>query len=187
MRRSLVQVAIVVHIAATILISFPRPPAGLNRLRDWAQPWIGTFQLGQNWTMFSPNVPTRNARIEAEVELADGTRINHFFPLPESMGLVERYARERWRKLVQDNAAKLPVVRRLLADYVMRLYDRPEMPVARVTFVSRWGAIPPPVGTIAPARLPAWVPRESARYPEREVVYVGEFRRKVDERGRERW
>lgn len=134
----------------------------LNRVTE---PLMLRSGLWHGWAMFAP-VPLRvNVSLEADVLLADGSRVTWVAPRMEQLGYLERYRKERYRKWrervrLDAYAAVWPDTAR----WVARQASRPEAPARHVTLVRRWGPIPRPVGPWLPPRLAAPVLTERQEF-----------------------
>jgi hypothetical protein len=125
--------------------------------RLYLGPIVNSYMLftgaWQQWTMFSPSPEKKDASIEARVDYADGTHGYWNFYRMTSMGYVERYQRERFRKMGEN--AEPPSARRMwpyLARYAAIVCDRhkPGTYPMTVHLLRRLRYITPPPGSILP-------------------------------------
>src|SRR6476661_2961299 len=68
---------------------------------ELVRPYLMLTGLAQGWTMFSPNPSDVDLYIEARVTYADGHVRGWSYPRMIDMGYVERYRRERFRKMIE--------------------------------------------------------------------------------------
>lgn len=74
--------------------------ATIDNFYDKELRWLG---LWQGWGMFAPVPRDEDIYITANVEFADGTTITESLSNMAEMPYGQRYARERWRKFMNDN------------------------------------------------------------------------------------
>src|SRR5438132_1633130 len=60
--------------------------------------WTGFMQ---SWSLFSPNPAPMEVYVEARITYADGRVRSWVYPRMVNMGYLERYRRERFRKLIE--------------------------------------------------------------------------------------
>jgi hypothetical protein len=106
----------------------------------------------QTWTMFSPNPAPVEVYVEARITYADGRARSWIYPRMASMGYIERYRRERFRKLIEMAHPDVnSMVWPSLARYAARRNDvYPRNPPVSVSLVRHFRAIPPPGLLFAP-------------------------------------
>ena len=68
---------------------------------ELVRPYLMITGLAQGWTMFSPNPSDVDLYIEARITYADGQVRGWNYPRMIDMGYVERYRRERFRKMIE--------------------------------------------------------------------------------------
>lgn len=106
----------------------------------------------QSWLMFSPNPDSNNFYLTARVTFKDGTERVYMFPRIRDMKIVEKYRRERWRKMeeIADYQDPLwPGLARYAARTVAQSASNPPVFVA----LSRHHrAVPPPGQPAMPYR-----------------------------------
>ena len=100
--RACLSLAILSYLALSAMTLLPSSPA-----RDWLflpvySLWRG-LGFGQNYSVFSPNIPRDNTWMAAIVTLSDGTAAFYEFPRMERLGLWQRMVEERYRKWWQDH------------------------------------------------------------------------------------
>jgi hypothetical protein len=115
-------------------------------------PYMTFTGFMQSWSMFSPNPAPMEFYVEARVTYADGSVRSWVYPRMVSMGYIERYRRERFRKLIE---MAHPDVNRVvwpsLARYAARRNNTdPRRPPVSVALVRHFRAIPPPGILFAP-------------------------------------
>jgi hypothetical protein len=157
---------IIFHLAAITAWSLQSDSPLIQNFNKLIRPYMLWTGLFQNWDMFAPDPSKLNCNVGAVVEYRDGTRSLWSFPKMESMGLVDKYFRERWRKYANDNlrldtnAALWPDAAR----YVARQNNRPGNPPVAVSLLRYWSEVPPPApnGIYEPA---PWQWYTFFRYP----------------------
>jgi len=110
------------------------------------RPYLMLTGLAQGWTMFSPNPSDVDLYIEARITYADGQVRGWSYPRMIDMGYVERYRRERFRKMIEiANQDTSRMVWPSLARYAARRNntDPRNRPVA-VDLVRHFRIVPPP-------------------------------------------
>lgn len=167
MRRA-ITVGIIVHCLVTVIVSMPSPPEAVRRAKAVAGIWARPLYSWQNWALFSPDAPRSVSRLEADVELPDGSLLMHQFALDEPMGYLRRYAFEHWRKLLIDNGYRFKTLHPYIARYIARQYA--ELKPTRVRLLRRTAEIPPPVPPLIPTRPPPYAAAT-------EVLLVEDLRR----------
>jgi hypothetical protein len=143
------------YVAAVAAWSVPAPaqPAAVRQLNRWLEPVMLRSGLWQGWDMFAPDPLAIDVSVEADVMLRDGTWVTWPFPQMETLGYLERYRKERyrkWRERVRLDAYAL--VWPDTARFVARRVSRPENRARLVQLVRRWEPIPRPVGPHLPPR-----------------------------------
>lgn len=112
--------------------------------------YLTLTNFGQDWQMFAPEPDRRDQTIDAVVTLADGQTRQYNFPRMRDLGYVDRYRRERFRKLIEV-AGHDYWVWPALARYAARRCDTdPHTPPVRVTLIKRFRDIPPPGQPLPP-------------------------------------
>src|SRR5712692_8347704 len=61
--------------------------------------WTGFMQ---SWSLFSPNPAPMQVYVEARIRYAEGRVRSWDYPRMVNMGYIERYRRERFRKLIEQ-------------------------------------------------------------------------------------
>lgn len=158
---------IVAYATAVGAWSVPAPaqPPAVRQLNRWLEPIMLRSGLWQGWDMFAPDPLSIDISVEGEVLLRDGTSVTWVFPRMETLGYLERYRKERfrkWRERVRLDAYAL--VWPDTARFVARQVSRPENPARLVQLLRRWEPIPPPVGPWLPARRSAAVLTHEYRF-----------------------
>lgn len=151
--RLLITAAIIVHCLATVMVSMPDPPNGVKEAQGLFLFWVRPLYLWQNWSLFSPDTPQYNTRMEAEVEFRDGKKFSHRFAHDEVNGVFERFLVENWRKLLVDNGYKYEWLHPYVARYVARHYAADGAPVSKVRIVRWWAKTPAPEPPLGPSRV----------------------------------
>jgi hypothetical protein len=123
------------------------------------QSWIGLVSpymtwtgFMQSWSLFSPNPAPMEVYVEARITYADGRARSWVYPRMVNMGYLERYRRERFRKLIEmAHPDENRVVWPSLARYAARRNNlNPGNPPVSVALVRHFRAIPPPGLLFAP-------------------------------------
>lgn len=102
--------------------------------------------------MFAPTPKGVNSYIEAVIVYKDGTRTSWTLPRMESLGLKEKFFKERYRKFAdslvrEDMDMLLPDAAR----YIARIKSNPENQVRTVILIQKWSSITPrPDGSYVP-------------------------------------
>lgn len=73
-----------------------------NDVLTATKPVVMFFGLYQNYQVFAPSVRSTNAYIDAEVYYPDGRIIMWQYPRMETLGIIDRMVKERYRKLGLD-------------------------------------------------------------------------------------
>jgi len=114
-------------------------------------PLVTLFGLEQNWGVFSPNVRTDNHHTLVLITLQNGFIKLCEMPRLEKMNILEKFERERFRKMFNDNLpygkadALLPSLSRFLANAAYSKYSPP----ARISYLLINLPIPPPQGLMS--------------------------------------
>ncbi len=115
------------------------------------RPYMTATAFAQSWNMFSPNPDRLDVYLEAEITYQNGDKHPWVFPRLAKMNYVQRYQKERWRKIVEvathgSNQELWPA----LARYAARVnnYDAQNPPVS-VELIQHSRQVPPP-GTPMP-------------------------------------
>lgn len=138
--------AVGVYLLVIFAWCVPGTSPGLARLRRFVEPALLYTGLWQGWDMFAPEPASLNARLEAEVTFADGSKTVWPFPHLARMGLWGKFTQERFRKWAIDRvrldqyAASWPDTAR----WVARQLPRGASPPQQITLVRLWRTIPPP-------------------------------------------
>jgi len=106
----------------------------------------------QSWSMFSPEPASVETHVEARISYADGRLRSWFYPRMASLGYIERYRHERFRKLIEmAQPDENRVVWPSLARYAARRNNiYPGNPPVSVALVRHFRPIPPPGMLFAP-------------------------------------
>jgi hypothetical protein len=113
---------------------------------ELVRPYLMLTGLAQGWTMFSPNPSDVDLYIEARITYANGQVRGWNYPRMIDMGYVERYRRERFRKMIEiANQDTSRMVWPSLARYAARRNntDPRNRPVS-VELVRHFRIVPPP-------------------------------------------
>jgi hypothetical protein len=115
-------------------------------------PYMVFTGFAQNWNMFSPNPSDLDLYWEARITYANGQVRSWNFPRMSDLGYVERYRRERFRKMIEfANPDTNRMVWPSLAKYAaQRNHTDPRNSPVAVELVRHFRIVPPPGGTFAP-------------------------------------
>jgi hypothetical protein len=167
LKRVLLHAFVFFHLAAIVSWSFSTgaSSAPLDKLvRSRFRHYVLPLGLWQGWDMFMRQ-PMSNVYLEAEVTLADGSRVTWPFPRMDQMNYFDRYRKERYRKWATERLWAGGRVDRRVAEaaahFVARQVERPGNEARRVQLVRYRQQIPSPKrGQIRPYRqqplLEAW-------------------------------
>ncbi len=100
--RAGVYLFVVTYFSIAVISLLPNSPLQ-SRLIVLTSPLSSSFNLNQNWKLFSPDLREINFCSEAIVEFADGTTKLYEFPRLEQMGAFEAYRRQKLCKVFQDS------------------------------------------------------------------------------------
>lgn len=123
-----------------------------SRFVNAVHPYLQFTGLTQSWRMFSPNPADIDLYWEARIRHANGQVRSWNFPRMVDLGYVERYRRERFRKLIElANSDKNRMVWPSLARFAARQNNvDPKNPPVAVELVRHFRTVPPPGGTFPP-------------------------------------
>lgn len=138
------------HLTAIIVWSIPSDALWWKRLKHVVEPTMLFTGLWQGWDMFAPEPLSINARLSAELVLADGSTQEWPFPEVHKMGPVDAFYGERWRKWAIDRV-RLDENSRVWPDtarYILRkaTYSKDNSP-KEVKLSRHWRTIMPPSQT----------------------------------------
>ena len=105
--------------------------------------WTGLFQ---KWDMFAPDPSKLNNYVSANVIYRDGRIAQWTFPRMETLGYVDKYFKERYRKYACDNL-RLDTRSALWPDatrYVARAVATPSETPVEIDLVRHWSEVQPP-------------------------------------------
>jgi hypothetical protein len=134
------------HIAAIACWALPLNTGLIPKAREVIAPYMLWSGLFQAWDMFAPDPAKVNGWIEGVVTLRDGKTAVWRCPRMHQLGLMERYAKERYRKFGNERL-RLDAHSALWPDaarYIARLFNDPANPPVSVQLVRHWTMVPPP-------------------------------------------
>jgi hypothetical protein len=161
-RKTLISLFIIWHIFA-VSVWLLSPGAVNFYLSKIVAPYMQITGFWQNWTMFSPNPLRDDYYVQAQITYADGVTRNWNIPRMHDMGMIEKYQKERFRKMVENaGGSSNKTMYPFLARYAMIENDRgPATYPATVKLVRYWRFIAPP----NPGwRTPDFAPGKMASY-----------------------
>jgi hypothetical protein len=145
LRRLFISAFILWQMFAVAVWNFP--PGAVN---FYLMPIVASYMrvtgCWQGWTMFSPNPSRDDDFVQAQITYADGVHRDWNIERMHDMGLVERYQKERFRKMIENaNPKDAKRIWPFLARYAMIRNDRgPGTYPAKVSLVRYWRYIVPP-------------------------------------------
>jgi hypothetical protein len=144
-RRAIITGFLLFQLFALVITVIP-PGRGLLTLAKIAVgPYMRIVGLSQSWPMFSPNPPSMDTYLQAEIHYRDGRTKQWKFPIPADYGYFRRYTIERYRKWANDNV-RPPSSRAVWPDaarYVARVNDTLGVPPDTVRLLRYWSVISP--------------------------------------------
>ncbi len=145
-RRLLASAFILWQLGATAVWLLP-PSALQQRLVPMVRRYMVFTGSAQNWHMFAPNPANVDEYLTTVVTYRDGTRKTWMFPRMHDLGYLQRYQKERFRKMFEyahkDAHKELwPSLARYAA--LEANLDPATNPVAAVALVRHWQSVPPP-------------------------------------------
>jgi len=149
--RILINAFILWHLSALTIWLLPESALRRNCI-GLVSPYMTWTGFMQSWSLFSPNPAPTEVYVEARITDADGRVRSWVYPRMVNMGYLERYRRERFRKLIEmahpdENSMVWPS----LARYAARRNNiDPRHPPVSVALVRHFRAIPPPGLLFAP-------------------------------------
>jgi hypothetical protein len=158
-RRAVVNGVIIFHLMAIVSWSLPFDIGAKKLIDRLSGPYMRITGLWQGWDMFAPEPMRLRVHVEAQVTRRDGSTVMWKVPDLETLGLFERYQKERYRKWGHDNVRNDSGWRlwEPTAQYIARQFVDPQNPPVRVELRRRWQAIDPPgAQTVADAAAPRW-------------------------------
>jgi hypothetical protein len=142
--RYLINVFLIFHIVVITLWSLPIGSPLMPMFRDLVRPYLVAIGLFQSWDTFAPNPTSANQYLEAMIIYKDGSSRLWPFPRMESLGFIERYGKERYRKYGENlQNGQYSDLRPDAARYVARLNSSPANPAQTVMLIVRWSDIHP--------------------------------------------
>jgi hypothetical protein len=144
-RRPVISGYIVFHFSLILCWLFA--PRDYKEYAEQFAQYIFFLGLDQNFAMFAPNPPSRNASLLAIITYENGETKLWFYPRMERLGILERMGKERYRKFFNDNFAfnNVPEQQRDLARFIARNNNNyPNNKPMMVTLMRYHCDIPPP-------------------------------------------
>ena len=115
-----------------------------DELRPGVRPAVNALALDQSWSVFAPDPTTMSFAVEADVYLADGTRVRYTFPHGDDV--VGAYREYRWRKW--ERRIRLDRNDHLWPETASWVRDQFDDDVTKVVLIRRFSETPEP-GTAA--------------------------------------
>jgi hypothetical protein len=143
-QRIAISIFLVFHILAITCWCFPIEIPGVLAARRLVRPYFLWSGLFQSWDMFAPTPKSGNTYVEAQIHYKDGSEKVWTLPRMQSLGLTDKFIKERYRKfedsLVEDaNDAILPDAAR----HIARSQSAPGNPVKLVVLIYNWSSFAP--------------------------------------------
>ena len=142
-------VFIAFHLFAVIAWAVPLDTPLIVQCREAVKGYMLWTGLFQKWDMFAPDPSKLNNYVTATVIYRDGRTSEWSFPRMETLGIVDKYFKERYRKYACDNlridsrAGLWPDAAR----YIARANTNPSAQPLEVDLVRHWSEVPPPLRT----------------------------------------
>ncbi len=155
-RKVLISSFILWQIFAVTIWLMP-PGATQEQIAQFVRPYMLATGCWQAWTMFSPEPASLDAYVAAEIDYADGTHRTWLFPRMSQTGYIQRYRRERFRKMMEsahldDNKRMWPFLARYAAIENDRAGDPRAYPMT-VHLIRHYRYIGPPPDGVPPYDL----------------------------------
>ncbi len=142
---------------ALVITAIPPGRGLLTFAKIVVAPYMRIVGLTQSWPMFSPNPPSADTYLQAEIHYRDGRTRQWKFPIPADYGYFRRYTIERYRKWANDNVR--PDAGRAIwpdaARYVARVNDTLGVPPDTVRLV-RYSSMISPIDSGPPKEPLKW-------------------------------
>jgi len=147
-RRARIAVTIFVafHLFAIITWAVPLDTPLIVQCREAIKGYMLWTGLFQKWDMFAPDPSKLNNYVTATVIYRDGRTAVWTFPRMETLGYVDKYFKERYRKYACDNLRldNKSVLWPDAARYVARAVVTPSEAPVEVDLVRHWSEVQPP-------------------------------------------
>lgn len=101
--RYLLHIFILSYVISAIMWALPHEIPLKRRVDQLVMRPFRAIGLWQNWQMFGPVPPSQDNYVSAKITLANGRVVERNVSVMWKMSLAERYVKERWRKLFNDN------------------------------------------------------------------------------------
>jgi hypothetical protein len=117
-----------------------------TRLKHWLTPITTLSGLEQCWAFFSPNIDSENSYTLIVVTLQNGLLKLVELPRLEKLNLLQKFEKEKYRKLFNDNMPKSAYasIRPDIARFYSRANSEPHNKPLRAAFFLISTPIPPP-------------------------------------------
>jgi len=153
--RIAITVFVAFHLFAVITWAVPLDTPLIVQCREAIKGYMLWTGLFQKWDMFAPDPSKLNNYVTATVLYGDGRTTVWTFPRMETLGYVDKYFKERYRKYASDNL-RLDTRAPLWPDaarYVARAAATPSDAPVEIDLVRHWSEVPPagPHGEELPA------------------------------------
>jgi hypothetical protein len=144
LKRIGINIFLVFHILAITCWCIPLEIPGVLTERRFLRPYFLWSGLFQSWDMFAPTPKSANTYVEAQIRFKDGTEKGWTFPRMQSLGITEKFIKERYRKFEDNlgddaNDAMLTDVAR----HIARSQSTPGNPVKLVVLIYNWSFFAP--------------------------------------------
>lgn len=143
-KRRAISAFILFHLLVIASLSFPSNAPFAKTIATQLERYAQRTGLFQSWNMFAPNPKNANNYVDAEITFRNGQKRLWTFPQMNELGYIERYSKERYRKLANEGLDINPVLLPDTARYIARLNGDDSNPPQTVKLVYYWSVIPAP-------------------------------------------
>ncbi len=98
MRRAALSIIAVLYTIAAFCWTMPNNVPFREQINSLSRPAFRYLGLWQSWEMFTPQPPSDDIYVTAMAHYKDGTQKDLNICRMHTMGYIERYQKERWRK-----------------------------------------------------------------------------------------
>lgn len=160
----LLKLFLLLHVIAITSWALPHPPEKVQngeRKPTFPSEWILSMNeryvknspvqlyvlstgLWQSWDMFSPNPASEDIYSDADVYFKDGTVARYEYPRMYSLGIVEKYIDERYRKFFEHANSEQDLWPFFAKRVALLATKDPNNPPVKVVLKRHWFDIPPP-------------------------------------------
>ena len=144
LKRIAINIFLVFHILAITCWCIPFQIPGVRTARRFVRPYLLWSGLFQSWDMFAPTPKSANTYVEAQIRYKDGTEKVWTLPRMQSLGLTDKFIKERYRKF-EDNLGDdaNDAILTDVARHIARSQSTPGNPVKLVVLIYKWSFFAP--------------------------------------------